>query len=156
MTKRAEKTTASLRHLAFLGSGPLGSKCHGRASFSIPRSAWSLPPACCRQLTPPSLLSLPVHLSLNLQTSSSQHPFPAGPRCFSSLSCSAGSPPVPPGATRRYGTDTGGGYHRGSGCRCTPVLLRDLILLIERPPLVRSAVCQSFRPYLRNVKWKMS
>lgn len=153
MTKRAEKTTASLRHLAFLGSGPLGSKCHGRASFSIPGSAWSLPPTRCRQLTPPWLLSLPVHLPLNLQTGSSQHPFPAGPWCFSSLSCSAGSPP---GATRRYGRDTGGGYHRGSGCRCTPVLLCDLILLIERPPLVRSAVCRSFRPYLCNVKWKMS
>lgn len=35
MIKRVEKASTSLRHLAFLGSDPLGGECHGRASFNI-------------------------------------------------------------------------------------------------------------------------
>lgn len=106
MAKGVEKATALLRHLAFLGTSPLGRECWGKASLSISGLCCrDLPLAHCRQLTLPCPPSLSPQLPLNLQNSSSQQLLPAGPPwCFSSPSCSAAAP----SANGHWGTDTAG------------------------------------------------
>lgn len=135
MAKGVENTSALLRHLAFLGIGPLGRECWGRASLSISGLCCrDLPPAHCRQLTLPCPPSLSLHLPLNLQSSNSQHPFPAGPPwCFSSP-CWELQLPVP--VVTKRGTGQGAPLQ----LLLLPTGIRVLILLTERPLLTCSVV----------------